>query len=140
MYPHRRAIEKLGAELQAHNESRGTSMTSQQFAKSKHARSSVAALTVEMAWLLPKFEKYKPNYWFCGVGLLVVRLTHQTSLMALVRTQRVQAALVSLSTLVTCSLLRELSPMRRESDNRVAVLAQALIFVWVGFCSYYRAT
>ena len=128
MYPHRHAIRKLGMDLQAHNESRGTSMTSQQFAKSKNARSSFATLRVEMAWLLPKFEKYTPSFWFAGVGLLVLRLI-QTSLMALVRTQRVQAALVSLITIVAFSLLRELSPMRRDSDNRVVVLSQALIFM-----------
>ena len=130
MYPHRHAIRKLGTDLQHHNRTRGTTMTSRQFAKSKHARSSFATLTVEMAWLMPKFEKYTPSFWFAGVGLLVLRLI-QTSLMALVRTQRVQAALVSFVTLVALSLLRELSPMRRVSDNRVVVLSQAQIFLWV---------
>ena len=130
MYPHRHAIRKMGTDLQEHNKSRGTTLTSQQFAKSKHARSSFASLTVEMAWLLPKFETYAPSFWFAGVGLLVLRLV-QTSLMALVRTQRVQAAVVSLVTLVSVSLLRELSPMRLASDNRVVVLSQALIFLWV---------
>ena len=130
MYPHRHSIRKLGTNLQEHNTSRGTSMTSQQFAKSKHARSSIATLTVEMAWLLPSFELYKPSFWFAGVGLLVLRL-FQTSLMALVRTQHVQAALVSLVTLVAFSLLDKLSPMRCASDNHVVVLSQALIFLWV---------
>ena len=82
---------------------------------------------VEMAWLLSKFEKYKPSFWFAGVGLLVLRLV-QTSLMALVRTQRAQAALVSIITLVALALVVDLSPMRRASETRVVVLSQALIF------------
>ena len=128
MYPHRHTIRKMGTDLQEHNKSRGTTLTSQQFAKSKHARSSFASLTVEMAWLLPKFEKFRPELWFAGVAMLVLRLI-QTSLMALVRTQRVQAAVVSLVTMIALCLLRELAPMRRPSDNRVVVLSQALIFL-----------
>jgi len=81
-----------------------------------------------MAWLLPKFEKFRPELWFAGVAMLVLRLI-QTSLMALVRTQRVQAAVVSLVTIIALCLLRELAPMRRPSDNRVVVLSQALIFL-----------
>ena len=128
MYPHRHAIRKMGTDLREHNKSRGTALTSQQFAKSKHSRSSFASLTVEMAWLLPKFEKFRPELWFAGVAMLVLRLI-QTSLMALVRTQRVQAAVVSLVTIVAFSMLREVAPMRRPSDNRVVVLSQALIFM-----------
>jgi hypothetical protein len=81
-----------------------------------------------MAWLLPKFEKYSPSFWFAGVGLLLLRLV-QTSLMALVRTQRVQAALVCIFTLIGLSLVVEFSPMRLASDNRVVVLSQALIYL-----------
>jgi hypothetical protein len=120
----------MGTDLQDHNKSRGTTLTAQQFAKSKHARSSFASLTVEMAWLLPKFEKFKPEFWHCGVVSLVLRLA-QTSLMALLPSQNAQAAIVSLLTLVALSLIIELSPMRRASDNRVAVLSQGLIFIWV---------
>ena len=128
MYPHRHAIRKMGTDLQEHNKSRGTTLTSQQFAKSKHARSSFSSLTVDMAWLLPKVEKFRPELWFAGVAMLVLRLI-QTSLMALVRTQRVQAAVVSLVTIVAFSMLREVAPMRRSSDNCVVVLSQALIFM-----------
>ena len=128
MYSHRHAIHKLGKDLQHHNSSRGTSITAEQLANSKHARSSFATLAVEMSWLVPNFELYKPSFWFAGVGLLVLRLV-QTSLMALVRAQRIQAALMSLVTLVAFSLLDKLSPMRRKSDNHVVVLSQALIFL-----------
>lgn len=127
MYPNRHSIRKLGTDLQAHNSGRGTSMTFRQLAKSKNVRSSFATLSVKMAWLLPKFETFLPSFWFAGVGLLVLRLV-QTTLMALVQTQRAQAAIVSIVTLVAFSTLRELSPMRRASDNRVLVLSQALIF------------
>lgn len=128
MYSHRHDIQKLGTDLAEHNDGRGTSLTAHQFAKSKHARSSFATLTIEIAWLLPKFEKYQPSFWFAGVALLLLRLV-QTSLMALVRTQRMQAALVCVFTLVALSLVIEFSPMRRASDNRVVVLSQALIYM-----------
>ena len=129
MYRYRDAIHKLGTELHRHNQSRGSVMTVNQFAKSKQARNSFASLSVEMLWLLPKFEKFRPSAWWAGVGMLVLRL-FQTSLMALVRTQLEQATIVSCVTLISISLLRELSPMRVASDNQVAVLAQALVFCW----------
>ena len=131
MYPHRHAIRKMGTDPQDHNKSRGTTLTSQQLAKSKRARSSFTSLTVEMAWLLPKFEKFKPEFWHYGVVSLVLRLV-QTSLMALLPSQNVQAAIVSLVTLVALFLMLELSPMRLASDNRIAVLSQEL---WPCYCA-----
>ena len=50
--------------------------------------------------------------------------------MALVHTQRVQAAVVCSITLIAIALLRELAPMRHASDNHVAVLAQSLVFLY----------
>ena len=130
MYVHRDAIERLGVDLQMHNQSHTSSFTTRQFAKSRHARPSFVALSMNMTWLLSKFEKFKPSFWAAGVGLLVLRLL-QTSLMAIVRTQRVQAAIVCVLTLIAVSVLQELSPMQRDSDSRIAVLSQQLIFAWV---------
>ena len=76
-------------DLQQHNTSRGTAMTTRQLATSKHARSSFANLAIEMTWLLPKFEKYRPDVWYAGVCLLVLRLL-QTSVVVFVKTQKVQ--------------------------------------------------
>ena len=58
MFKHRRAIQKLGMALQQSNALNRTSLTLRQLASSKQARGSVSSLTVEMQWLLPKFEKF----------------------------------------------------------------------------------
>jgi len=84
MFQHRHAIEKLGTELQEHNQRRGTGLNMEQLAKSKQARSSFASLTLEMQWLLPKVEMFRAANWWFGVLLLVLRLL-QTTFMALVR-------------------------------------------------------
>ena len=107
-------------------------LTTQQLAKSKHARSSFVGLSVEMSWLLPKFEKFRPSVWYAGVCLLVLRLL-QTSFVALFNTQRDQAAIVSLLSLLAACCLREIAPMRNPSDNQVAVLSQMLVFLWAWF-------
>jgi hypothetical protein len=117
-------------DLQQHNMNRGTVLTTQQLATSRHARSSFASLTVEMAWLLPKVDKFRPSAWSAGVCLLVLRLL-QTSVVAFVKSQHVQAAIVSCWALFAACLLREVSPMRKPSDNQVAVMSQILIFIWV---------
>lgn len=130
MYHQRHAIKKLGLELECHNNRRGAGLNIAQFAKSKHARSSFASLTVEMQWLLPQFEEFTPAQWYTGTMLLVIRLV-QTSLMALVPSQFAQAAIMCCVTLVAILLQSELSPYRRASDNHVALLSQVLVFTWV---------
>ena len=67
--------------------------------------------------------------WFSGVLLLLLRLL-QTSGMALVQSQDVQAAIVCSITLISILLHSTFSPMRRVSDNHVALLAQVLVFLW----------
>ena len=130
MYRHRRTIEKLGLELQMHNRQRNTGLTSMQFAKSKHARSSFVTLSSSMNWLLPKFEKFRPEMKYTGVWLLLLRLL-QTSFMAFAGSQRTQAAMMCCLTVSSILLHSLLSPMRRDSDNQVALLCQALVFLWV---------
>ena len=84
MFQNRHAISKLGTELKRHNQSQKTGLNVNQLARSKHARSSFVALTNDMRWLLPKFDKFKSDQWYIGVCLLVLRLL-QTSFMAMVR-------------------------------------------------------
>jgi len=130
LYQHRHAIQTLGADLAQHNQRLGTGMSLNQFVKSKKARNSFIATTAELRWLQPKFEKFRAGVPFTGVLLLLLRLL-QTSFMALVRTQLSQATIVCCVTLVSCLLHSELAPMRRPSDNHVALLAQVLVFSWV---------
>ena len=130
MYQHRHAIQKLGTEMQQYNHPRGTRLNANQLIKSKQARSSFVSLTAEIRWLLPKFEKFLPEYWFFGIVLLALRLV-QTSFMAVIPSQYVQASVMLCATLVSISLQSEFSPYRLPSDNRVALLAQWLILAWV---------
>ena len=129
MHQNRHAIQKFGHELRQYNQKRGSGQTANQLIKSKQARNSFSTLTTEIRWLLPKVEKFRPEQWFTGVLLLVVRLL-QTSILALVPNQLAQAAIMCLITLFAVTLQRELSPYRRASDNHVALLAQWLIFTW----------
>jgi hypothetical protein len=64
MYRHRRSIQKLGNELQQHNQRLGTGLNIKQLAKSRSARASFANLSMEMKWLLPKFEVVLPGRSF----------------------------------------------------------------------------
>ena len=130
MFGHRHAIQKLGVEMRQYNQPRHTGLTANQLIKSKQARSSFASLTTEIRWLLPKFEKFLPEYWYHGVVLLALRLL-QTSFMALVPSQLAQAAIMLCVTQVAILLQCEFSPYRRASDNHVALLAQVLVFAWV---------
>lgn len=130
MYQHRSKIQKLGVEMQQYNSLRRTGLTANQLIKSKQARTSFVSLTTEISWLLPKFEKFLPEYWYHGVVLLALRLL-QTSFMALVPSQHAQAAIMLYVTLVSILLQSECSPYRRASDNHVALLAQVLVFSWV---------
>ena len=129
MHHQRHAIRKLGLELERHNQRSGTGINLSQLAKSRHARSSFTSLTVEMQWLLPKFEAFKPTQWYAGIALIALRLL-QTSLMALFRSQLVQAIVMCCVTQVAIMLQSELSPYRRASDNTVALLAQLLVISW----------
>ena len=82
-----------------------------------------------MRWLSPKFEMFAPSRWYAGVVLLVIRLL-QTSLMALVANQLVQATVMCCITLLSISL-HNAAPYQRASDNHTALLAQWLVFLWV---------
>ena len=134
MYLQRREIQKHGSELQRFNSRHGTGLTSSQVIKAKQARNSFVSRTAEIRWVLPKFEKFLPEYWYSSIVLLVLRLL-QTSFMALVSSQLLQAVIMMSVTLLAISLQSEFSPYRRKSDNRVALLSQWLILSWVSECS-----
>ena len=129
MFPYRHKIQKLGADLQQLNQRGRTGLTANQLAGSKRARSSFVSLTTELRWLLPKFEKFRPELWFSGVLLLLLRLM-QTSFMAFVRSQIKQAAIVCFVSLISILLHSTFAPMRRSSDNHVALMTQVLVFSW----------
>ena len=73
LHRHREAVQKLGNQLRSINGPRGVGTVSQA-AKSKQARGSFVSLSSDLAWLLPKFEKFQPEFWYFGVVLLVQRL------------------------------------------------------------------
>jgi hypothetical protein len=103
MYRNRSAILTLGEKFNEHNKIRGTTFNMTQVAKSTRSRASFTGLVLELQWLIPKFEQFKTSQWHAGVWLLLLRLL-QTSLMALIPSQLVQAAIMCIITLVSICL------------------------------------
>ena len=101
MFQHRYVITKLGKDLETHNRRHNNHLSVNEFAKSKHSRASFANLALENHWLVGKFEKYSPERWYAGICYLAVRLI-QTSFMAMVRNQLVQAGIVCSVSLLVC--------------------------------------
>ena len=130
LHKYRDAIQKLGTELNLHQQRQGMGLNMQKLSKSRHARGSFVGIATDLRWLRPKFEKYKPASCYAGVRFLGIRLL-QTSFMALIPSQHVQAAVMCLLTLAAISLQRETQPYLRPSDNKVVLLVQWLIFGWV---------
>ena len=97
--------------------------------KDRAQRQSLALLTKQFEYLVPKFEDFVPDCWWMSVFLLIIRLL-QTSLMVLFPAQHIQAAFSSSISLVAFFVERELSPYRRSSDNRTGVCARWLVFLW----------
>ena len=62
--------------------------------------------------------------------MLIIRLT-QTSFMIIFSEQKTQTMCAAIIATMSASLLRELSPYRRPSDNVTALMAQWLIYMWV---------
>ena len=100
--------------VQQDDPTRTTSSVAAVVAKTR-SRASFTGLSGELMHLVTKFEQLKPDCWWTHIFLLVLRLT-QTSLMALVPNQRVQACLACLFAIVGIVVLRELSPYRRPSE------------------------
>ena len=92
-------------------------------------RESTVELSQTLVWLASKVERYTADAWWMGRFELVLRLC-QTSLMALVTNRSVQAALASCLAVVGVVVNREVAPYRRGSDNTVAELTQALLWLW----------
>ena len=132
LFQNRHTIKKLGGDLEQHNKRHSTHLSVAELARSRRLsrRESFANLAVQNDWLIGKFEKYSPERWYAGICYLAVRLV-QTSFMAMVRTQLVQAGIVCSITLLVAIVQREFSPFSRASDNHVALLTQMLIFSWI---------
>ena len=81
----------------------------------RKSRASFTGLSVELMHLVPKFERFTAEAWFTHIFLLVLRLA-QTSLMALIPSQGIQACLACQFAIVGVVVLRELSPYRRPSE------------------------
>lgn len=92
-------------------------------------RPAYVAQFKRIAWLRARIDKFVPSCWWAGALQLVIRLA-QTSMMVMVKSQPVQAAIASCIALFSIALHRELMPFRRPSDNSVCVWAQSLIFMW----------
>lgn len=92
LFPHRAEIERvLSALVQEDEISRGTltPMSQLRSPDRPNHRPSIASISVNLMWLMPKIKKFRPSCWFVGVLLLVVRLL-QTSLMIIILEQKTQ--------------------------------------------------
>ena len=136
IYPHR---EEVSAILQAAQQEieRGDSRTQSTIKLAKQLsvaqrRPSFVAQVQDLQWLIPRVQRYRPTCWWAGAFLLVLRLA-QSSLLVLVPSQTIQAAIASCVALVGVVALREIAPYRTASDNVTATLCQCVIFSWCFF-------
>ena len=103
--------------------------------RTKH-RNSVLDLSLKLEWLVPRFDQFQPDMWWVSTFSLLIRLC-QSSLLAWLRHQPIQAALASGITQVAICVQNNLNPHRRESDNAIALYSQWLIFVWFALFFMY---
>ena len=129
MLPHRGAIKRIGEAMKQQGRQSKTMLTVAEMSKDRDQRQSLVTHTRELAYLVSKFEDFIPGCWWMSVFLLVIRLL-QTSLMVLFPEQHIQAAFCSSISLVGICVEHELRPYRRSSDNRTAVCARWLVFIW----------
>lgn len=132
MYPNRAEIKRILSALKEHDAKSGslTPVAELRNPSGQRHRPSVANLSINLIWLLPKIKKFRPSCWYMSVLLLSIRLA-QTSLMIIFQDQKTQALLASIIAMVSACVHRELDPYRRQSDNTTALVAQWLIYVWM---------
>ena len=97
--------------------------------------SSIANLTNELLWLLPRFESFEPDRWWWGTFSLAMRLC-QSSLLVIFYNQTIQTVYACIIGQVAVCAQRNVNPYRRDSDNSVALMVQWLVFVW---CAVFLA-
>ena len=133
MYRHRDEIARLQQALQQEDTANPAFVTAdglaQRLSKAGRRSSIVILVRENLVWIVEKFEKFRPNRWYSGVFMLMLRLL-QTSVLVLVPRQNLQAAAACVLSVLGACVLREAKPFRRGSDNEIAVIAQYCVFVW----------
>ena len=131
MHVHRNEIDRLQMALQEQDQDSTDPafMTAGQLSKSGRRPSITTTVDEHLSWVVSHIENYRPGHWFTGAFLLLLRLS-QTSVLVLIPTQNLQAAVASALAILGSCALREAKPFRRHSDNETAVVSQWCIFIW----------
>ena len=79
--------------------------------------------------LSSKLDKFQPQSWWTSSYLVAMRIL-QTSAMVFIASPSAQAAIASLIALIVVSVQTHTAPYRRASDNRAALVATWVIFIW----------
>ena len=123
IFPFRREFQTVGKALRQRDVANRTRTSKVRTIRNDIRNEELAEICLKLKFLEPKIERYRPNAWWSGAFLVVVRLM-QTSLMVFIDNQVSQAALGSSLTLLVIYFIREMPLFRGDSDNTVALLAQ----------------
>ena len=92
-------------------------------------RPSVIAQAADLKWLFASVEKFDALCWWTSSYQVAMRLM-QTCAMVLIASPSAQAAMASLIALISVSVQTHTAPYRRPSDNRTALVATWVMFIW----------
>ena len=140
MYTHREGIQRLGDQLAEHDATHQTisfvrdhatmtMMTTTSGPAGKRRRPSMIERSINLVWLSSKIDKFSPRSWWAGSFIIAIRIM-QTSIMVLFSNPSLQAAAASLIALVGVAVQTHAAPYRQASDNRAALAAAWLLFLW----------
>jgi len=92
-------------------------------------RPSFIAQAADLKWLFASIEKFDAMCWWTSSYQVAMRLM-QTCAMVLIASPSAQAAMASLIALISVSVQTHTAPYRRPSDNRTALVATWVMFIW----------
>ena len=132
IYPHRKELMALMETTQQETSRNLGCAEIAERASATRRRPSFAAQAQTLQWLIPQVEQFRTSAPYTGALLLLLRVA-QTSLLILIPSQTIRAAIASCIALIAIATLRELAPYRRASDSATAALCQCVIFSWCFF-------
>jgi len=150
MFVYRDDVEQFVQKMKDHDATHDTFSYAQDFAELTKAATPTAASSstttvqerrpsrrpsmmitqaTDLMWLSSKLDKFQPQSWWTSSYLVAMRIL-QTSAMVFIKNPSAQAAMASLIALIAVSVQTHTAPYRRASDNRAALVATWVIFIW----------
>jgi hypothetical protein len=140
MFVYRDDVEQFVQKMKDHDATHDTFSYAQDFAELTKAATPTAASSTttaqkrrpsrrasmmitqatDLMWLSSKLGKFQPQSWWTSSYLVAMRIL-QTSAMVFI---------ASLIALIAVSVQTHTAPYRRASDNRAALVATWVIFIW----------